>query len=258
MRERISRRFFVPDEVRPGIAAILSGQDARHIVRALRLGEGDEIEVVDGAGREYRARIVFARGERVEAMVVGEVSDACREPSVFITVLQGLPKADKMDEVVRRNTEIGVARFAPVITERSVTRPDVASSAARVERWKRIAREASRQAGRQRVPEVRDIVRFREALAWAASELERDGKALFLVPWELERTVSLRQALRERQAAGQVLCLVGPEGGLSHAEVEDARKVGAVTCSLGPRILRTETAALVVCSVILYEAGEMG
>lgn len=252
-------RFFVPGEIEPGSMVVLDGRDARHVQRVLRLGPGDEIEIIDSTGREYRACIARASGEQVAASVETEGRQVCREPSVFITILQGLPKGDKMDEVVRRNTEIGASRIVPVITERSVARPDPSGAAKRVERWRRIAREASKQAGRRRVPEVLDIASFQDSLRYAASETERTGHdGLFLMPWELESSRGIRDVLRDRPGAREVLCFIGPEGGLSHDEVRQAVHLGAITCGLGPRILRTETAGLVVSSLILYEAGEMG
>lgn len=260
-RERGRPRFFVPGVTTAGSTVAITGQDARHILRVLRLGPGDEIEAVDGAGAERRGLIVTAGGDEVLVMLA-EGSDVCREPSVFITILQGLPKGDKMDEVVRKNTEIGVSRFVPVVTERTVARPDPSGAARRVERWRRIAREASKQSGRQRVPDVLDIMGFQKALDQVASGTGPDASApddrLIIMPWELERSRSIREVLRERRGARDILVFVGPEGGFSREEVGQAVACGAVTCGLGPRILRTETAGLVVASIILYEAGEMG
>lgn len=260
-RERGRPRFFVPGRAVDGAVIAIAGQDARHIVRVLRLGPGDEIEAVDGAGAERRGRIVSVDDDGVMVMLT-EGSVACREPSVFITVLQGLPKGDKMDEIVRKNTEIGVSRFVPVVTDRTVARPDQPGARRRVDRWRRVAREAAKQSGRQRIPDVLDIMSFRESLEHAASDAgagdARDGERLILLPWELERSRGIRDVLRERAGVGNVLVFIGPEGGFSADEVDEAVGSGAVTCSLGPRILRTETAGLVVSSIILYEAGEMG
>lgn len=259
MRDWARPRFFVRGVTAPGSTVVIAGQDARHIRRVLRLGPGDEIDAVDGAGVERRGRIVSAGDEEVVAMLT-EGSDVCREPSVFITILQGLPKGDKMNEVVRKNTEIGVGRFVPVVTERTVSRPDPPGAGRQAERWRRIAREASKQSGRQRVPEVLDIVSFRGALEWISPGMEAgaSGERLLIMPWELEMSRGIRDALREHRGAREVMVLVGPEGGFSHDEVRQAVACGAVTCGLGPRILRTETAGLVVSSIILYEAGEMG
>lgn len=260
MRERERPRFFVPGVAEAGSTVAITGQDARHILRVLRLGPGDEIEAVDGAGAERRGLIVAARADEV-LVVLAEGSDVCREPSVFITVVQGLPKGDKMDEVIRKNTEIGVSRFIPVVTERTVARPDPPGAVRRVERWRRIAREASRQSGRQRVPEVFAISSFQDAVRQVASipgsGATAPGGRLVVMPWELERSRGIRDVLREVPDARDVVIFIGPEGGFSRDEVGQAVACGAVTCGLGPRILRTETAGLVVASIILYEAGEM-
>lgn len=239
---------------------VITGQDARHIVRVLRLGPGDEIEVVDGTGAERRGLITWAASDEVQ-LTLAEGNDVCREPSVFISLLQGVPKGDKMDEVIRRNTEVGVGRFVPVVTERTVARPDPTAAPRRVERWRRIAREAAKQSGRQRVPDVLDIMSFQEALAFIRLSAEacagEGDDHLTIMPWELERSRGIREVLRERSGARDIFVLIGPEGGFSREEVGQAVECGAVTCGLGPRILRTETAGLVVASVILYEAGEM-
>ena len=255
-------RFFISGNVRPGEAAEIEGEDAKHITRILRMGPGDTLDIVDGSGQEYSARIRTGSVHRVTLDVVSEGSGTSREPAVFITILQGLPKGDKMDKVVRRNTEIGVSRFVPVITERSVPRPDEAAFAKRVNRWRRIAEDASKQSGRQRVPDVLDAVGFEDAMQCAAEEkmrcLGREEECLILFPWELETTRGIRDILREGGGFSEVICFVGPEGGFSHDEAENAAMNGARLCSLGPRILRTETCALVLSSIILYEAGEMG
>ena len=255
-------RFFISGNVQPGEVAAITGKDARHITRILRMGPGDTLDIVDSSGKEYSARIRTGSVHRITLDVVSEDSGMSREPAVFITILQGLPKGDKMDKVVRRNTEIGVSRFVPVITERSIPRPDEAALAKRVNRWRRIAEEASKQSGRQRVPDVLDIISFEDAIQFAAEEkmrcLDRGRECLILFPWELETSRGIRDILREGSGFSEVICFIGPEGGFSHDEAENAAGNGARLCRLGPRILRTETCALVLSSIILYEAGEMG
>jgi 16S rRNA (uracil1498-N3)-methyltransferase len=255
-------RFFIPGNVRLGRVATIEGRDANHITRVLRMGPGETIDIVDSSGKEYSALIKSGSEDRIILDVVSEGREMCREPSVFITILQGLPKSDKMDIVVRRNTEIGVSRFVPVITERSVSRPEKAAQAKRVSRWRRIAEEASKQSGRQRIPDVLDVVGFDDALLLATREVARcvgEGlECLILFPWELETSQGIKGILRESPGVREIMCFVGPEGGFSHNEAEKAVRHGARTCSLGPRILRTETCALVLSSIILYETGEMG
>jgi 16S rRNA (uracil1498-N3)-methyltransferase len=261
-REFKMPRFFMSGHVRLGQAAIITGNDARHLTRVLRMGPGDVLEIVDSSGKEYYARIKTGSVHRVTLEVVSEGSGMSREPAVFITILQGLPKGDKMDKVVRGNTEIGVSRFVPVITERSIPRPREPGLANRINRWRRITEEASKQSGRQMVPDVLDAVGFEDAMKFAVEEKvrcqERGRECLILFPWELETSRGVRDILRESAGFSDVMCFVGPEGGFSYSEAETASRNGAILCSLGPRILRTETCALVVSSIILYEAGEMG
>ncbi|HXL03714.1 MAG: 16S rRNA (uracil(1498)-N(3))-methyltransferase [Firmicutes bacterium] len=256
------RRFFISGYAQPGGQATITGRDARHITRILRMGPGDTLDIVDSAGKEYSARIRAGSEDGISLDVICERSGASREPSVFITILQGLPKGDKMDKVVRRNTEIGVSRFVPVITERSIPRLDETARTRRVDRWRRIAEEASKQSGRQRVPDVLDVVEFDAAMQFVSEEKtrcrDRGRKCLILFPWELETTKGVRDILKKGAGFSEVMCFIGPEGGFSHDEAENAVRHGAELCSLGPRILRTETCALVLSSIILYEAGEMG
>ena len=169
-------------------------------------------------------------------------------------------KSDKMDMVVGRTQNL-VSAALSVITERSISRPKEVARSRRVSRWRRIAEEASKQSGRQRVPDVLDVVGFDDALQFMEREKMRcadEGReCLILFPWELETSQGIKDILRESSRLQEVMCFVGPEGGFSYDEAEKAVRHGALTCSLGPRILRTETCALVLSSIILYETGEM-
>jgi 16S rRNA (uracil1498-N3)-methyltransferase len=160
-----------------------------------------------------------------------------------------------MDFIVQKCTEIGVSGFVPVLTERSVARTSADSADRRVGRWQRIASEAAKQAGRGAVPSVEGI----RGLESALSELASQGM-LLIMPWELERERSLRAALADAnfETGTGIAVIAGPEGGFSHYEVELAKRHGALTVTLGPRILRTETAGLAVATVIMYELGEFG
>ncbi|MGB4158522.1 MAG: 16S rRNA (uracil(1498)-N(3))-methyltransferase [Bacillota bacterium] len=255
-------RFFISGNLQQGDETSITGKDARHITRVLRMKPGDTLNLVDSSGTEFSARITAASAHQVVVDVIRENVGSSREPQVHITIFQGLPKGSKMDEVIRRNTEIGVSRFVPVITERSIPRLDDASLAKRVERWRRIAEEASKQSGRQQVPHVFDVLDFDEAIQFAAGEKKNcprpENECLILFPWELETSRGIQGILRESPGFSEVMCFIGPEGGFSYAEAEIAKEKGAMLCSLGPRILRTETAGLVLSSIILYEAGEMG
>ncbi|MCR4426201.1 MAG: 16S rRNA (uracil(1498)-N(3))-methyltransferase [Firmicutes bacterium] len=247
-------KFFVTAEAVSGGLITISGPDARHIRTVLRLGVGDGILITDGAGTEHVSRICrFAQGAvfaRIEA-----TAHPVREPKVPLQLIQALPKSDKMDFVVQKCTEIGVSRFVPVITDRTIPRPDASRAVDRVARWRRVAGEAAKQCGRGRIPDVEPIT----DLANAARSCTQAG-GLLLLPWELERTRTLRHALDtlDPESRPSVSFAVGPEGGFSHSEVEAACDLGAVTVTLGHRILRTETAGIVMASIILYHMGEIG
>jgi len=163
--------------------------------------------------------------------------------------VQAIPKSSKMDYVVEKATELGVTRIVPLLTERSIA---AFRRTGKIERWRRLARSASQQSGRRDVPEVTEPSTWDEFCARAPS-FDRA-----LVPWELADPVPLRDHLPQLLAGVRTVAIaIGPEGGLSHDEIERAATAGAVTISLGRRILRTETAGLVVCSALRYAAGDL-
>lgn len=249
------RRFFVECDAMSGDRVTISGKDARHIVKVLRLKPGDVVLVVNSIGQKHVARIVATRETSVEVKIEDTYESGASEPRVPVTLVQGLPKADKMNEIVQKCTEIGVSRVIPILTERSVMRPDNASADRKVARWRRIAEEAAKQSGRDIVPLVEDVGTLSSAIATLSAE-----GVHMLFPWELEEERSLRQALLEPglSSAPGIGFFIGPEGGFSYSEVEYARNHGATTVTLGPRILRTETAGPVVTAIILYDMGELG
>jgi 16S rRNA (uracil1498-N3)-methyltransferase len=243
-------RFFVDSPVRPGSKVSFSPQAARQMARVLRLRPGDRVAAVSSEGWEGIV-VLEEVGRKGARGRVEEIRRRDTEAAIRFWLAQGLPRGEKMDWVVQKATELGVERIFPVLTSRSVARPDREALASRVRRWEEIAREAAEQAGRTRIPQVEAPVSLAEALG----ELKK--ASLFLVPWEEEREQKLHQALRGRLVRGTVLSfLIGPEGGLTREEVESCRREGGVTVSLGSRLLRTETAGTVLMAAALYEAGE--
>ncbi len=268
-------RFFVEAEGSPGSVIGFPAGAARQMARVLRLGPGARVVAVDPAGRQWLVRLTAVEPRAAGGVVEEELREDA-EPPVRLVLAQGLPKGDKLELVIRKGTELGVARFLPTVCRRSVPRPAEAREA-RLARWRRVAREAAEQAGRRRVPAVDGPVSFGEAVG----ELARCD--LFLLPWEEERSASLRSVLRRFAARGggagaaaggrlgeaaapgeggspagglpSVGVLVGPEGGLAPEEVAAAVAAGARVVTLGPRLLRTETAGLVVAAAVLYELG---
>lgn len=240
-----ARRFFIENLHDVGENVSIEGSDAHKVRNVLRLRDGDEIEVVDSAGAVFRASLELADG-RVCARLEERVA-AASDAGVTIDVAQGLPKAQKMDFVVEKLTELGAATIFPLVSERAIVR-DAAES--KLERWRRIARAAASQSGRNRVTQIGEVLSF-EALLARFGEYDA-----VLFPWEAATPQALREVLPDRVAgARRVLVVIGPEGGFSHAEAERAAASGAVLLSLGERILRTETAALVVLSVLRYLLG---
>jgi 16S rRNA (uracil1498-N3)-methyltransferase len=240
-------RFFVSGVFGRGDVVDLAGEDARKLLVVLRRTAGDAVEVVDSGGRSFGA-VLEVEGSSVRARLVAEVATP-RAPSLSITLAQGVPKAAKMDFVVEKATELGVARIVPFTSERTVGE---GKRDGKLERWRRLARSAAQQCGRRDVPAVDAPLSFQALLERFASY------DIALVPWEVAETVPLRERLPALLAgAASVLVAIGPEGGLSHGEALAAEAAGAVLVSLGSRILRTETAGLVACSALLYASGDL-
>lgn len=245
-------RFFLPT-VSPGVPEFpLSPGDTGKICQVLRLRPGTEILLWDNAGREYRARITRIAGRLVYVQVVTEWENS-RESPLPVVLVQGIPKGDKMDLVIQKATELGVWEVCPVLTERTVVQVPLERRHSRLQRWQAIAREAARQSGRQRIPVISEIISL--SAFW---ERPAPGSCK-LVCWEQEGR-GLKDYLRSSLPPpdGSVYLFIGPEGGFSQAEVARGLEQGAVTVSLGRRILRTETAGLVGLSLVLYEWGDLG
>jgi 16S rRNA (uracil1498-N3)-methyltransferase len=236
-----ARRFFVEGTRAVGNTVEIAGGDAHKISRVLRLSAGDRIEIVDSTATAFSASIDDA-GHIVRARLMEIVAERPAAPGATTDVAQAVPKGRRMDFVVEKCTELGAGAFLPFYCERSVDR-DV--GAAKLARWRRLARTSAQQCGRLDVPELRDPMTF-EALLARFCEYD----AVFFA-WELAPTASLSDALRSSLApAGRMLVVVGPEGGFTHGEAEAARESGAVLLSLGRRILRTDTAAIALLAVI--------
>ena len=246
-------RFFVsPAQVGEQFITV-TGEDVKHISKVLRLREGDEIVLCDGDCTEYRAEITSLEKNEVTARIL-EKSASLTEPSVQLTIFQGLPKAGKLETVIQKGTEIGVSRFVPFDCSRAVVKPWSAQDDKCV-RYQRVALEAAKQSRRGRVPVVAAPVKF------AALCEQAGAQELALVAWEDEHALSLKQALRQAKAEGKKLAriavVIGPEGGISSEEAKALKAAGALPVSLGRRILRTETAGMAAAAMILYEMDEM-
>ena len=228
--------------------AHLTPEDARHASTVLRLEPGDEVEIIWEQHR-YAARLQTCTPKEASAVLVRQLPDT--EPRLQLTLFQGLPKADKMDLIVQKAVELGVHTVVPVLMERSIARPDEAGMRKKQERWQKIAREACKQSGRTHDMSVAFPVALASLPAHFAS---LDAIA---VPWEEAGAVSLRTWQAERLDAQSIGILIGPEGGISPQEIQFLQAAGAQSVTLGPRILRTETAGLCAVSCLMMLYGEM-
>ena len=240
-------RFFVTPEQWGGSALALTGENARH-AKVLRLKSGEQVLVCDGQGREALCRI----GEVSDGMwslSLEEIRESTSEASVQVRVYLAFPKADKLEHVIQKATELGAYEIIAFPSARCVSRPDEKSLKKKLERWQKIAASAAEQSGRGRIPQVRTLQSYQAALEEAACA----DKALLF--YENEQAVTLKMALSE-SSYQTVSLLTGPEGGLEEREVEQAKAMGIRVCTLGRRILRCETAPLCALSAVMYDAGE--
>lgn len=245
-------RFFLTDENIMGTRVRITGDDAHHIVRVLRLKAGDHIEVAFGTGEIGVVELTSLRKDAVEGKVVQRFR-SYQEPPLRLRLFQGLAKGDKMDFVIQKAVELGVKEIVPFTSQYTVVKLEAEAQARRQKRWQRIAEEAAKQCLRTELPLVRPLISFHEVLA----ELkERPQDELVLLPYEHEEKQGIKRLPPEEW--GAVSVIIGPEGGFHPHEVEAARAVGASVVSLGPRILRTETAGLVALSLVGYRWGDLG
>ena len=222
-----------------------------HVARVLRLGAGDALTVFDGRGGEYRATLVRVSRAAVE-VDVGAHDPVDRESALAVELGQGICRGDRMDLVVQKATELGVAVIRPVVCERTVVKLDAARTERRLAHWRAIAVHAAQQSGRTRVPELAEVEGLGTFLARGGNG-PATGPAFVLSP----RTGASLSDLAPPVPGEPVRLLVGPEGGLSPREVERAGGAGFTGLRLGPRVLRTETAALVALAALQARWGDL-
>lgn len=238
-------RFFVSAEDLEKEEVSLTGENAQH-AKVLRLKPGETVLLCDGEGREAVCKVASTDGWLLRAM---ERRESQSEAAVKVSVYMALPKADKLEHVIQKATELGAYEIVTFPSARCVSRPDEKSLKKKLERWEKIAASAAEQSGRGRIPKVLVLGSFSEALARAAQA----DKALMF--YEHEEALTLKMALSSG-GYSTVSLLTGPEGGLEEAEVTQAREAGLQVCTLGRRILRCETAPLCALSAVMYDAGE--
>ncbi len=239
-------RFFVTPEEMQASFLVLTGENAQH-AKVLRLKNGEEVLVCDGQGQECLCTISDVSPGQI-SLVVKQRQESDTEAAVRVSVYMAFPKADKLEHVIQKATELGAYEIIAFPSARCISRPDEKSLGKKLERWQKIAASAAEQSGRGRIPQVLVLPSFAAALTRAA---EADRALMF---YENERATTPKMALEGEYTT--VSLLTGPEGGLDVKEVEQAAKAGLSVCTLGKRILRCETAPLCALSAVMYASGE--
>jgi len=239
-------RFFVSPEEMQAAFLVLTGENAQH-AKVLRLKNGEEVLVCDGQGNECLCTVSDVSPGQI-SLVVNSRQESDSEARVKVSVYVAYPKADKLEHVIQKATELGAFEIIAFPSARCISRPDEKSLKKKLERWQKIAASAAEQSGRGRIPQVLTLASYAEALQRASAA----DKALLF--YENERATTLKMALEGEYTT--VSLLTGPEGGLEEKEVQQAVTAGLQVCTLGKRILRCETAPLCALSAVMYDSGE--
>lgn len=244
-------RFFVPAEnVGESSIFIDDREDLHHMMKVLRLTEGDKIEVSDSVQWEYEGEIIHLDKDGAEVRILDK-QKFTTEPDIRITLFQGIPKQGKMELIVQKNVELGIHRIVPVFMKRTVV-TDKGNFGKKTDRWQKVAAEAVKQCRRGVVPEVSNAIRFNEMIE------EMNHFDLVLFPYENENGTNMKDVLRDFLASGgsrnsEAAVIIGPEGGFSEEEAEQIVASGGSSLSLGKTTLRTETAGMAAVAMIMYE-----
>lgn len=241
-------KFFVPMQTLSGAELVLTGENAAH-AKVLRLKRGDAVTVCDANGMDHHCTVQETGADSVRlAVLQSKPSEA--EPAVFCSVYMAFAKSDKLEHVIQKATELGAAEIVAFPTARCVSRPDAKALQGKLARWQKIAASAAAQCGRGRIPQVIALDTYPQALERAQAQTLR------LIPYENEHSLSLRAAIGNGSFDSAAI-LTGPEGGFEPEEVALAQKYGFQSCTLGPRILRCETAPLCALTAVLFACGAL-
>ena len=247
-------RFFIDQSTEVNSKLIISGNDYNHLKNSLRLNLGDRVILSDGHGYDMEAEIINFSDKGAELKILNKEKSKV-ETGVKVWLAQGLPKKSKMDLIVEKATEIGFAGLIPLESKRTIVKYDHKKKKKKRSRWQRKAEAAAKQSGRAVIPEIKEFYSSKKL-----KNLKNEFDHIFLL-WEDEENLSLKKYFKnnEVEVETNILVIIGPEGGFSKSEVNQFKEeLGAQIITLGPRILRTETAGITALTAILYEKGELG
>ncbi len=240
-------KFFVKENQINNDKIHILGEDVNHIANVLRMKKEDEVQICNQeTGENYITKIISFSKDKIECEIVKKIIETV-ESNVDITLFQGIPKFDKMELIIQKNTEVGVKKIVPVLMERTVVKLDEKTANKKIERWQKIAEVAAKQSMRDIIPEIENIIKLQDITKQDYDEV--------LVAYENEEKNMLKQELKKLQGKDRykIAIVIGPEGGISEKEIEILKNMGASFVSLGKRILRTETAGIVMSGNIMYE-----
>ncbi|MBR2744255.1 MAG: 16S rRNA (uracil(1498)-N(3))-methyltransferase [Clostridia bacterium] len=246
-------KFFIKNEQINDNRIVISGEDVNHIANVLRMKIDDELQICDiDTSDNYVANISEIGKDKIMCSICKKIKSEA-ESDINLTIFQGIPKSDKMELIIQKSTELGVKEIIPVAMERCVSKISGKDEIKKIERWQKISEVAAKQSGRDIIPKIKNVVKIKEIC-----ELIKDFD-MIIVPYEKAEDVSFKNAIEEikalKKADLKIGIVIGPEGGFEPSEINLLQEVGAKIVTLGKRILRTETVALAMSSVIMYELG---
>ncbi|WP_139904063.1 16S rRNA (uracil(1498)-N(3))-methyltransferase [Clostridium thermarum] len=244
-------KFFVSPDAISNEKAVIDGDDVKHIYKVLRLKAGDEVIINNSQGKEYLGRIHDVNKSTVVIDII-EAMDINNESNLKVDLYQGLPKSAKMDYIVQKGTEIGINKITPIITERVIVKSELGEFK-KTDRWRRIALEACKQSKRTLIPEINEPIEFKSLLTILKNY------DIVVVPYENQEGFGIKKMCKSLQKeVKSAAVVIGPEGGFEEDEIKCLEDIGGYIVTLGPRILRTETAGIVTAALLQYELGDLG
>lgn len=242
------KRIFLADV--SGAEVTIGGDDAHHLAYSLRAKRGDKITAVDATGNSAVIELVDFERDKIKARRISEPQQIVAEREIILA--DCLPKQNRFETIIEKATELGVIKIEPLISDNTIARPNELRAKSKLERWRKIAKEAAEQCARDTIPEIENIRKLDDWLK-EISPLADDTLLLFC--WESEQTTTVREVLSDYRATGggKIIVLIGSEGGFSRREVDAIKSAGGKSVTLGKRVLKTDTAAISVLAMINYE-----